>query len=476
MAVHHPIDVSVAALIGAGAGALAAPVDVEHGTASSRGSVPGSRRSAARPDRSLGFAPASPCIAGGVGMAGGTEETRGERRARRDEHAYLAQSEGLDDLQVVRAEGSHVYSTDGRRYVDFVMGSCVGNLGWSHPAVTERVRAFSGPDYVPPSQGYAPRAELARKLVELYPRPMKKVYRATGGSEAVDIALQVALAVTGRRGLVHVDGAYHGNCVGGVSVGDDETRAKLPNLLGSCHALKPPLDVGAVERVEALLASKEIAAVILEPIITNLEVMVPDARFMSELGRLCRESETLLILDEVATGFGRTGKLFAVEHFDLSPDIVCLAKAFSSGAAPMGATLVSEEVADALEGRLSFYSTYGWHPLGIEAALATVDFFRARGEELMRNVEARGRQFEERLRRMDFGTEATVTRKGLAIAVKFGSDDRADDLLERCQEAGLLVSGGGGSLRLTPALTINEGTVDEGLEILERCARRSASR
>ena len=200
---------------------------------------------------------------------------------------------------------------------------------------------------------YGPWVELAALLAELTPGKLRKSFRATGGTEAVEIALQLAMAATGRPGFISIEGSYHGNSIGAVSVAPGLGIEALPNLLSHCHTIAPPLDDEAAARVEKLLRGKDIAALIMEPIICNLAVLIPEERFMRAVARSCRKYGTLLILDEVACGFGRTGTLFATEHYRVEPDILCLAKAITGGHAPMGATVVTEKVALAAQGKVA---------------------------------------------------------------------------------------------------------------------------
>jgi len=183
----------------------------------------------------------------------------------------------------------------------------------------------------------------------------------------------------------------------------------------------------------------------------------------------CRKHGTLFVMDEVATGFGRTGKLFASEHFKLDPDVLCLAKAITAGYAPMGATLVTKAVADAAG--VGFYSTYGWHPLSVAAALANLKYWSKHRAALLENVVTQGDFFRARLSKMKFREQASVRVLGLAIGVEFGEESHyASQLGERCRKAGLLVSAEEENLlTMFPALTIERQVVQEGLDILERC-------
>jgi acetylornithine/N-succinyldiaminopimelate aminotransferase len=203
--------------------------------------------------------------------------------------------------------------------------------------------------------------------------------------------------------------------------------------------------------------------------VCNLGVLIPSQEFMTRVRDACRKHGTLSVMDEVATGFGRTGKLFASEHFKLDPDVLCLAKAITAGFAPMGATLVTKAVADAAG--VAFYSTYGWHPLSVAAALANLRYWSMNSAALLANVESQSDFFRARLSAMKFAEQASVRIMGLAIGIEFSERSLyASRLGERCREAGLLVSTEDDNLlTMFPALTIDRKTVREGLDILEGC-------
>ena len=204
----------------------------------------------------------------------------------------------------------------------------------------------------------------------------------------------------------------------------------------------------------------------------NLGVLIPSNEFMIRVRDACRKHGTLFVMDEVATGFGRTGKLFASEHFKLDPDVLCLAKAITAGYAPMGATLVTKAVADAArKAGVGFYSTYGWHPLSVAAALANLKYWSKHRAALLANVATQGDSFRARLSEMKFREQASVRVLGLAIDIEFGEKSHyASQLGERCRKAGLLVSAEEENLlTMFPALTIEREAVREGLDILEGC-------
>jgi acetylornithine/succinyldiaminopimelate/putrescine aminotransferase len=378
--------------------------------------------------------------------------------------------EEAPELRIARTRGSYLFDSRGRKYVDFLMGWCVGNLGWGNAVVQRAVKVFKGPEYVYPHYDYPPWDELAKLLVSIAPRGLATCFRATGGSEAVDLALQAAQVHTGRGKYLSLEGAYHGNTLAGLSVGDRENREKRRNLLPGCVRVKPPLGERALGAIERALRGREVAAFILEPVSMNLGVLLPEPGFFDEAQRLCRRYGTLLIADEVATGFGRTGRFFACEHFRIQPDMMVVAKALSDGAGGIGAMLATDKVGRSMRKDGSFYSTYGWHPRSTEAAIATAKVLRRDRKRLLGNVAAMSRYFTARLKAMRWRKGATLRVLGLAIGIDFGDEKYVSRLAVRCRDEGLLVSAEGNTLLLIPALDIDERTARAGLDILERCA------
>ena len=373
------------------------------------------------------------------------------------------------ELQVASTNGSTLTDSRGRKYIDFVMGWCVGNFGWRPAAIARAIERFKGPDYVYPGYSYAPWTELARLLASLAPRPLTTCFRATGGSEAVDLALQAAMIHTGRRGFLSLEGSYHGNSLAGLSIGASDNREHMRNLLPHCAKIAPPLDATALRRVEQRLKRRDVAAVVMEPISINLGVLIPEKDAIRRVRDLCRRYGTVFIADEVACGFGRTGRLFACEHFDLEPDLLCVAKAMTGGLAPIGAVIATAPIATSMEENDgTFYSTYGWHPRSVAAAIATLRDLKANRRRLLAGVAEMSEYFRVRLLQLAFDRPAAVRIQGLAIGIDVGEEDYADAINEKCRRNGLLVSTEGSAVLLLPSLTIDKRTAARGLDILAR--------
>ncbi len=367
------------------------------------------------------------------------------------------------ELQIAATNGSIVTDSRGKKYIDFVMGWCVGNLGWRPSAVAEAITRFKGPDYVYPGYAYAPWTELARLLVSVAPKSLTTCFRATGGSEAVDIALQAAMIHTGRQALLSLEDSYHGNTIAGISVGASDQREQIANLLPHCSKIAPPLDAKALRRIEQRLKRRDVAAFIMEPISINLGVMIPEKDVILQVRELCRRYGTLFIADEVACGFGRTGTLFACEHFDLDPDLLCVAKAMSAGLAPIGAVIATTAVAQSMEeNEGAFYSTYGWHPRSVAAAIATLRYLKTNRRRLFDEVAEISEYFRVRLLQLEFEHPAAIRIQGLAIGIDVGEEDYADAIQEKCRRNGLLLSTEGSTVLLLPSLEIDRRTAARG--------------
>jgi adenosylmethionine-8-amino-7-oxononanoate aminotransferase len=386
---------------------------------------------------------------------------------KQSDKSFLARSEEALQLEVKNSDGSFLYDVNDKRYIDFLSGWCVGNLGWGNSALKKAIREYEGPAYVYPGLLYGPWEELAQLLAEISPGKLTKSFRTTGGSESVDTALQIAMAYTGRKRFLSLENSYHGNIISSLSIGDSETADKINNHLQDCDRVELPLNEKTLGKIETCLKKKNVAAFIMEPVICNMGVVIPENVFMQDLEKLCRKYGTLLVIDEVATGFGRTGKLFASEHFGIEPDVMCVSKAITGGYVGLGATLTTEKIARAVKDKVNVYSTYGWHPLSVHVALTSIRYLRK--ENILQNVNRLSSVFSEALSAMKFKKKPEIRIIGLAIGIGFGDSKYPEKIQKKCMKEPLLLVNQEDSIVLFPALNMDEKTAREGLRILERC-------
>ena len=381
---------------------------------------------------------------------------------------YVGRHGEPEDVIVGDSADSYLTDARGRKYIDFMMGWCVGNLGWGNTTIRAAARKFDGPDYVHPDHVYRPWVELAEMLARITPGKLAVSYRTTGVPESVEGALQIAMAYTGRGAFVSIEDSYHGNSIATLSIGASHNRETYKNLLPRCHKVEPPLDANALGKVETLLKKREVAAFIMEPIICNLGALVPEDAFVRGVRKLCSRYGTLFIADEVATGFGRTGKLFACEHFDLEPDVLCMAKAITGGYGGMGAVITTAKIAKAIKEDFDLYSTYGWHPPAVSVALTNLRYLTRHRTNLLKNAAELGAYFLTRLSQMSFKGNASIRGKGFAIGIEVEDETYASKVGDACRKNGLLVATEEHRLMLFPALTIDRQTAERGLDIFER--------
>ena len=381
----------------------------------------------------------------------------------------LAWHQTPESIEIVRSADVFLYDSEGKEYIDFIMGWCVGNFGWENEEIKNSLQNFSGPTYVYPTFIYKPWLELANLLAVITPGKLEKTFRTTGGTDAIETALKIAMVYTGRKEFLSVDKCYHGNSIGALSIGDSANRDIYPHLLNNCHKIQRPLDEKALEQAETLLKTRNIAGLIIEPVITHPGIQLFPKGFLNTLRDLCDKYGTLLIADEVANGFGRTGKLFACEHYNLEPDILCLAKAISGGHAAMGAAITTDKIGSKVEEKIHAFPTYGWHPLSTEAGLASTRYFVKNQESILQNVNALSSLFRDRFTKMNFKHEITINMIGLAIAVDVKEASYAEKIANSCLKQGLLIEQNESNLMMFPALTMKEEIANKGLNILEMC-------
>jgi acetylornithine/succinyldiaminopimelate/putrescine aminotransferase/nucleoside-diphosphate-sugar epimerase len=327
------------------------------------------------------------------------------------------------DKEFASAKGSHLYDRAGRAYLDFHTGEGFASLGHNHPGVREVLQATLAADLADGVQiHYSPLAGmLAEALTQRLPDKLEAVFFASTGAEAVDSAMKFARAATGRARLISCDSSFHGVTLGPLSlVGDDFFKEGFGPLLPGCARVP----FGDLERLEAELRSKDVAAFFVEPI-QGREVTLPPDGYLKAAQELCRRYGTLFVADEIQTGLGRTGKWFALEHWGLQPDFVLVGKALSGGYMPVAAMITTREIyqraVGALERSYVHQSTYGRNRLSMAAGLATMRIIERDG--LVENSAQIGALLRDGLLELQGRHEMIehVRASGLMIGIELGA-------------------------------------------------------
>lgn len=336
-------------------------------------------------------------------------------------------------LEIERAEGLYLYDGNGKAYMDLVSGFAVSNTGHRHPEIVQAIKdqvdlymhlSVYG-EYV-----QTPQVKLAQKLTSLLPESLNSVYFTNSGTEATEGAMKLAKRFTGRSEIIAYKNAYHGSSQGALSLmGNEEYkqayRPLLPGVTFIQHNQKEDLK----------LITTNTAAVIVETLQGEAGIRVPDLEYLLLLRQKCTETGTLLILDEIQTGLGRTGKLFAFEHFGIAPDILLTAKAFGGGM-PLGAFIAPKSIMDALKENpiLGHITTFGGHPVCCAAGLASLEVILK--EDLMKEVPQKEKLFRELLQHPAI---KEVRGKGLMLGIQLSNFNQVENVSKHCVENGVIV-------------------------------------
>lgn len=372
---------------------------------------------------------------------------------------YLAQtSESPLQFEIQKAEGIYFYDTSGKSYIDLVSGVSVSNLGHAHPAVIEAIREQSGRYLHTMVYGefvQSPQVQYARWITEHLPGTLDNVYFVNSGSEAIDGAMKLAKRYSGRPEFRAFRHAYHGSTHGATSIlGDGKARSGfLPLLPGIKH-----MKFNCAEDLE--LIDCRTAAVIAEPIQAEAGIIEPDGDFLQKLRKRCDETGALLILDEIQTGMGRTGRLFAFEHYGVVPDILCLAKSFGGGM-PLGSFISSREIMRMLtfDPPLGHITTFGGHPVSCAAGLAAQRWVEENG--LVNHALSMGERYRNKLKHPSI---RDIRGKGLFLGVVLNERMDVGKFISLAFRNGLVIDRFlfcDDAFRVAPPLIISENEVDE---------------
>jgi putrescine aminotransferase len=374
-------------------------------------------------------------------------------------------------LEIERAEGIYMFGPDGKRYIDLISGIGVSNLGHRHPNVVKAVKEQV--DQYMHLMVYgefiqSPQVKLAHALANTLPDTLNACYLVNSGSEAVEGALKLAKRFTGRHELISCFNAYHGSTQGALSVCGNESfkQAYRPLLPGVRH-----IHFGEYDELEQI--TEKTAAIIIETVQGEAGVRVAHKDYFQILRERCYQTGTLLILDEIQAGFGRTGKFWAFEHYDIVPDILLSAKGMGGGM-PIGAFIASSEIMSVLRENpiLGHISTFGGHPVSAAASLATLQTIQK--NKLYKQAEHKAGLFKKYLAHPKI---KEIRHKGLMMAVAFDSFEVLKPIIDKAIALGVLTDWFlycDNAMRIAPPLIITPKEIEEACQIILQAIEEAA--
>ena len=366
-------------------------------------------------------------------------------------------------LEIERSEGIYLFDTSGKKYIDLISGIAVSNIGHRHPKVVKAIKkqvdkhlhVMVYGEYV-----QSPQVQLAHAICNTLPSHLDSVYLLNSGSEAIEGALKLAKRHTGRQEIISFKDAYHGSSHGALSVtGNEELKRNFRPLLPEVKHL----NYGVIEELDQI--STHTAAVVIETVQGEAGVKVASKAFFQELRNKCTETGTLLILDEIQCGFGRTGTFWAFEKYGIDPDILASAKGMGGGM-PISCFITNKGMMHTLTHQpiLGHISTFGGHPVSAAAALATVEVLQ--NEELIDLVESKADHIRKLLVHPKI---KSIRNAGLMMAVEFDSYDQLKPIIDRAIELGVITDWflfNNRSMRIAPPLTITHDEIETACELI----------
>jgi acetylornithine/succinyldiaminopimelate/putrescine aminotransferase len=369
-------------------------------------------------------------------------------------------------IEVDRAEGIYIYDKQGKRYADLISGVAVNNIGHRHPKVVQAIKdqvdkhlhVMVYGEFVQDAQ-----QELSNQLNKVLPHNLNCIYPVNSGTEANEAAIKLAKRVTGRTEIVSFRGSYHGSTNGSLSISGNEIKKRAFRPLLPDVRFIHLNDMDDLEQI-----TEKTAGVILETIQGDAGVRIPNLEYMKALREKCNQVGALLIFDEIQCGLGRTGKMFAFEHFNITPDILTLGKALGGGM-PIGALISSRENLQkfTLNPMLGHITTFGGHPVVCASAAATIDVLQ--NEIDWNKVEEIGEYIENELNILSQIKE--IRRKGFMFAFDMESAEIVSKVVEKCLENGIITFwflSHPYSFRLSPPLTISWEEVKESIATIKK--------
>ena len=375
---------------------------------------------------------------------------------------YLFQNYGRIDLSFTHGEGCYLFDSQGRKYLDLVAGIAVNSIGYSHPdfvqAMQEQVSKLL---HVSNLYYVEEQARLAEKIASITPDGLDRTLFVNSGAEANEGALKLAVRYTGRKKVMAALNGFHGRTAAALgATGQTKYQASFEPLISSAYEY---YDYGDIESVKRMI-TKDVAALIVEPIQGEGGVRTASPEFFKALRDICTDSGALMIVDEVQTGIGRTGKWYGIQNFDVTPDIITMAKALGGGA-PIGAVTSTEEISKVMTPG-THGTTFGGNPLVTAAGCSVIDIMKK--EKLVEHAREIGQRWMDDI--MGIGSDKIVQVRGcgLMIGIEMDSNETASMVQAVCRENGVLVNVcHGNTVRLIPPLIINDSEKDTFTKILK---------
>jgi taurine--2-oxoglutarate transaminase len=399
----------------------------------------------------------------------------------------------MNPIPMTRAEGIFFWDADGKRYFDFSSQLMNLNIGHQHPKVVKAIQDQAATlAYAHPSMATEPRGLLGKKIAEVTPGNLKKTFFCLGGAEANENAIKMARFYTGRNKILARYRSYHGATHGAIALTGDYRRLPVePAMPGVVHFLDPfcyrcPFGwtketchrecIQHVEEVISYEGVDKVAAIIMEGVTGSNGLIVPPDDYWPRLREICNKYGILLISDEVMSGWGRTGKWFAVDHWNVVPDIITTAKGLTAGYVPLGAVIVTDKIADFFEDKMLWCGlTYSGHPLACAAGVATLEVYEEDG--LIENAAKVGRHLGGRLEaiKASHPSVGDVRYIGLFSALEIVKNQKSKEPIDPLTDTqkvlraeGLFTFNFHNVLFVVPPLCITEAQLDEGLAIIEK--------
>jgi len=365
---------------------------------------------------------------------------------------YQAQTSPFPlQIEIEKAIGCKMYSPDGKEYLDLISGISVSNVGHCHPHVVKAIKEQVDKYMHLMVYGelvQAPQSKLAQKITSLLPPSLNNIYFVNSGSEAIEGALKLCKRYTQRSEIISCKNAYHGSTTGALSIIGDE---KYKNAFRPLTPMTKQISFNSFEDLDHI--THQTAAVFIEPIQGEAGIILPKENYLQTLRKKCNETGTLLVFDEVQSGFGRTGKMFAFEHYNIVPDVLVCAKGMGGGM-PIGAFISSKEIMGCLMEHpiLGHITTFGGHPVSCASSLACIEVIEE--EKLLEDIPDKEALFKKLLVHPKI---KSVKGKGLFLAVEFESKDINFAINHNCLQNGVFVDWflfNDYSMRIAPPLTI----------------------